>query len=619
MKPLKNALHLLCAVALAASMGCQSDSPTEPSSGGTPATPKPPTPVTTYTINVSPSPGSLVANSGTPSTVTVDVRRNDTGAPPPNLTEVTLTTTLGEFGSAGSGVKTTTAQLVDGRAQVVLFPGADSGTATIRAVVGTSAGAANVSIGLPGTFFISSVTPAVGSPQGGEEVRILGGGFDGPIRVTFNGAAGTVRSVSPTQIRVVVPPAAASGTNVPVGQSVPVDVSVTINYNETGTASDTLPAGFTYSLGGGTQQPAILSISPISGTNDGGNRVTIIGEGFQSPVQVLFGQGGTATSFDGVEASVVETTPTRLVVIAPPARGFGQNNVNQLVSILVKNLNTGFSTVSVGSYKYGNKVLITAMGPGSGPYTGGTRVTLHGQGFDEPVTVCLGSNPCIAQLVLSVTGTEIVFLTTGVPVTTCPANGVISVTGVSVTNIETGDSGSADIGFNYIVPLPQIFGINPNSGTSNSTQTTISGANFGSNVQVIFGDPTNGSSAAIVSKTSSSIVVRVPTAPSGFVFSTEACDGNGDNIPNGTRNIPTPISVTVRNLDGTGCAVTLTNAFTLNPPNSTCTGDTSTPPTTTPECADGIDNDGDGFIDFGVNPAVNDPQCTSATDASESS
>jgi hypothetical protein len=619
MKPLKNALHLLCAIALAASFGCQSDSPTEPSSGGTPATPKPPAPVTTYTINVTPSPGSLVAGSGTPSTVTIDVRRTDTGQPPADLTQVTVTTTLGEFGSAGSGSRTTTVQLVNGRAQVALFPGTDIGTATIRAALGTSAGAANVQIGQAGTFFISSVSPSVGSPQGGQEVTILGGGFDGPVRVTFNGAAANVRSVSPTQIRAVVPPAAASGTTVPVGQSVPVDVTVTINYNETGTASDTLPAGFTYSLGGGTQQPAILSVSPNSGTNDGGNRVTIVGEGFLSPVQVLFGQGSSATSFDGVEASVVEVTSNRIVVIAPPARGFGQNNVNQLVSILVKNLNTGFSTVSVGSYKYGNQVLITAMGPGSGPYTGGTRVTLHGQGFDEPVTVCLGSSPCIAQLVLSVTGTEIVFLTTGVPVTTCPANGVISVTGVSVTNIETGDSGTADIGFNYIVPLPLIFGLNPNSGTSNVTQTTISGANFGSNVQVVFGDPANGSSASIISHTSTTIVVRVPTAPSGFVFTTEPCDGNGDNIPNGTRNIPTPITVTVRNLDGTGCAATLTNAFTLNPPNSTCTGDTSTPPTTTPECADGIDNDLDGFVDFGTNPAVNDPQCTSATDASESS
>ncbi len=564
MKPLKSVLHLLCAIALAASFGCQSDSPTEPSNGGTPANPKPPTPVTTYTITVTSNPGQLLAASSTPATITVDVRLSSTGQPPADLTSVVLTTTLGDFGSLGSGNRQVTLQLVNGRAQVALFPGIDVGTATLKATVGSSAGAGSVPITQPGTFYISSVTPAVGSPQGGQEVSILGGGFDPPVRVTFSSAAATVRSVSPTQIRVVVPPASASGTDVPVGTSVPVSVSVTINYNEaTGTNTDILPAGYTYSLGG-TVQPAILSVTPNSGTNDGGTRVTIVGDGFQAPVQVLFGQGASASSFNGVEASVVEATPTRLVVIAPPARGFGQDNVNQLVAILVKNLNTGFSTVAPAAFKYGNQVIITAMGPGSGPYTGGTRVTIFGQGFDEPVAVSLGG---VGQQVLSVTGTEIVFLTSGTPVTSCPSNGIISVSGISVTNIETGNSGSAGIGFNYIVPLPQIFGISPNSG-SVSAQVTISGQSFGSNVQVLFGDPASGSSASIVSHTSTSIVVRVPTPPSTFVFSTQACDGNGDGIPNGTQPIPTPITVTVRNLDGTGCVATLTNAFTLNPTSS---------------------------------------------------
>jgi hypothetical protein len=607
MKPLKNVLHLLCALALAASFGCQSDSPTEPSNGGTPANPKPPTPATTYTITVTPNPAQIIAASSTPTTVTVDVRRSDTGQPPADLTSVALTTTLGDFGSLGSGNRQVTLQLVNGRAQVALFPGTDVGAATIQATVGTSAGAGSVQITQPGTFYISSVTPSVGSPQGGQEVTILGGGFDPPVRVTFSSAAATVRSVSPSQIRVIVPPASASGTPVPVGEAVPVAVSVTINYNEaTGTNTDVLPAGYTYSLGG-TVQPAILSVTPNAGTNDGGTRVTIVGDGFQAPVQVLFGSG-LAGSFNGVEASVVEATANRLVVISPPARGFGQDNVNQLVAIFVKNLNTGFSTVASGAFKYGNAVLITAMGPGSGPYTGGTRVTIFGQGFDEPVAVSLGG---VGQQVLSVTGTEIVFLTSGTPVTVCPTNGIIPVSGISVTNIETGDTGSAGIGFNYIVPLPLIFGISPNSGSVGS-QATISGQNFSPNIQVLFGDPVNGSSASIVSHTSTSIVVRVPTPPSTFVFSTQACDGNGDGIPNGTQPIPTPITVTVRNLDGTGCSATLTNAYTLNPTSAPCTGDTSVPPPVTTQCSDGIDNDLDGFID------LLDPQCANAADNSES-
>lgn len=613
MKPSSKVIHLILALALSVAVGCQSDSPTEPAGGGTPATPKPPAPVTLYNVTVTANPPSIVAASGTPSTVTVNVRRTDNGQPPADLTKVTLTTTLGEFGSAGSGQKTVEVQLVNGRAQAVLFPGTDIGTATVRADLDRSSGAANVQIGQASTFFVSSVTPAVGTPQGGEQVTILGGGFDGPVRVTFNGAAAQVLSVTPTQIRVLAPSASAAGVSVGVGQSVPVSVGVTINYNETGTASDTLPGGFVYALGGGTQQPSVFSISPTHGTNDGGTRVTIVGDGFQEPVQVMFGQGSTA-SFDGVEAQVVEVTNNRIVAITPKASGFGQNNVNTLVDILIKNRNTGFSTVASDFFKYGNQVIITAMGPGSGPYTGGTRVTLHGQGFDEPATVCLG-NPCIAQHVTNVSGTEITFVTSGVPVTECPRNGIITVTGVSVTNIDTGDSGSAAISFSYVVPLPIVFGVNPTSG-SVGAQATISGQNFANNIQVVFGDPASGSSASIVSRSSSSIVVRVPTPPNGFTFSTEPCDGNGDGIPNGTRSIPTPISVTVRNLDGTGCVSTLTNAFTINPTNTTCTGDTSTPPDDDPQCSDGDDNDGDGLIDFGPNP-TNDPQCTSADDDSE--
>jgi hypothetical protein len=505
-------------------------------------------------------------------------------------------------------VTTTTVQLVNGQAQLVLFPGTSQGTATIRATLGTSAGAANVSIGQQATFFISSVSPGVGNPHGGEDETINGGGFDQPVRVTFANGNAQVLSVSPNQIRVRTPSATAAGVSVGVGQSVPVSVSVTINVNEPGQLSDSLQNGFTYALGGGVLQPQVFSISPASGSNDGGTRVTIVGDGFEQPVQILFGRGGSAANFNGVEATVESVTRNRIVAVTPAARGFGQNNVNQVVDILIKNLNTGFSTVAAGFYKYGSNVLITAMGPGSGSHLGGTRVTIFGQGFDEPVAVSLGG---VGQQVVSVTGTEIVFLTTGVPVTACPASGVITVTGVSVTNIETGDSGTANLGFNYIVPLPLIFGINPTNG-SPGTAAVITGQNFSTHVQVLFGDATSGSAATIVSSTSTSINIRVPNAPQSFVFNTEPCDGNGDGIPNGTRSIPTAISVNVKNLDGTGCAVTLSNAFLLSPPNSTCTGDTSAPPPTPPACSDGVDNDGDTLIDF---PA--DPGCTSATDTTE--
>lgn len=610
----KRSSFLLFGLALAVAVGCQSDSPTEPSGGGQTITPKPPEPVVSTSLSVSANPSQVLAGSNTPVTVTVDARRSN-GQTPPDQTPVTLTTTLGEFGSVGSGQTTTTVQLVNGRAQAVLFPGASVGVANVRAQLtdanGTFSGFTTVQVGQAPTFFVSSISPAVGNPQGGEEVTIHGGGFDGPVRVSFNGATAQVLSVSSNRIRVRTPSAAAAGVSVGVGQAQAVNVSVEINVNEAGQASDALANAFTYALGGGIVQPQVASVTPSSGTNDGGTRVQILGDGFEAPVQVFFGRG-TAGAFNGVEATVESVTRNRIVAITPAARGFGQTNLNQQVDILVKNLNSGFSNIGTQLYKYGSQVLITSMGPGSGPYTGGTRVTIHGQGFDEPVAVSLGG---VGQFVQSVTGTEIVIVTSGTPVAQCPSNGIITVTGVGVTNIETGDGSTADLGFNYIVPLPLIFRVNPNNG-SVGTPITITGQNFAPNVQVVFGDPANGSSASTSGNTPGSISATVPTPPTGFTFRTEPCDGNGDGIAGGTRNAPTPISVTVRNLDGTGCIFTLSNAFTLNPTSTTCTGDTSTPPAPA-QCADGVDNDSDGRIDFGPNP-TNDPQCTSATDNSES-
>jgi hypothetical protein len=207
-------------------------------------------------------------------------------------------------------------------------------------------------------------------------------------------------------------------------------------------------------------------------------------------------------------------------------------------------------------------------------------------------------------LVTNVSGTQIVFTTAGIAVTNCPTTGFVRASGVRVVNIETGEFDVDDgLGFDYTVPLPRIFSLNPNGGIIGST-TTITGANFANNVQVIFGDATTGASANILSATPpTSVTVRVPTPAEGFTFRTEPCGTTG------TRLADTPISVTVRNLDGPGCFITFTNGFLISPPNTTCTGDT---PAVT-QCNDTFDNDSDGFID------ALDPQCTGPADNSEAS
>jgi hypothetical protein len=578
MKRFRNSILLLAASALAVALGCTS-SPTEP--GGSTVTPKPPATQVTFNVTVTANPPEIVAGGTGFANINVSVVRSDTGQAPPDGTTVALTTTLGGFNSVG-GQPAVSLQLVNGKAATTLFAGTDVGTATVRAAVSngtgvTSSGAANVRIGQPASFYVSSVSPSIGDSAGGQTVTILGGGFVQPVRVTFNNAAATVRSVTPNQIVVVTPSAAAAGVPVVVGQTATASVTVTIHANQVNSAQDTLPAGFTYSVGGGGGgQPQVFSVTPASGTNDGGTRVTITGTGFQSPVQVLFGIGSSSTSFNGVEATVVSVTPTQIVVITPSARGIGLNLSNQVVDILVKNVNNGFSTVGGQQFKFGSKVQITALqGPGSGPATGGTTLTVLGNGFNSPVTVSMHfktANVNVPQLVTNTTGTQVVFLTSAAPQpTTCPPGGIIGTDSITVTNVDNGDAATANIGFDFLLPLPNITSISPASGATGAT-VTITGVNFPANPSVIFGDPTNGSSATVQSSNATQVRVSVPNPPTGFTFNTTPCGANNS----GTMKVPTPINITVKDTSD-GCLSTFNNGFLLSPSDSSCQGATQPP------------------------------------------
>ncbi len=136
-------------------------------------------------------------------------------------------------------------------------------------------------------FFLERVEPDEGSPDGGDIVRILGQEIETPVRVFFGANPADVLSVTSNAIRVRTPRNDGIPPPPAVGR-LPVDVTVTINVNEANEASDTLVSGFTYTRGDVGVQPVIFSVTPNIGPNEGGTRVTINGDGFQSPVQVTF-------------------------------------------------------------------------------------------------------------------------------------------------------------------------------------------------------------------------------------------------------------------------------------------------------------------------------------------
>lgn len=554
----------LLALGLAFTLGCSTDSPSSPTAP--PTNPIPPS--VGINVSVTSSTASLEAGSTSFATLVVRATRADNGQPVANLTPGTITTSLGTFGSAG-GPQTLAIELVNGQATVVLFPGDTVGTASIRAAVSSGVGFASVGVREPvtDTFFLSSVSPSTGSPQGGDIVTINGGGFSDPIRVTFDGVTAVVQSASASQIRVATPPLLGG---LPAGETRAVTVAVTINLNEEGQASDSLASGFVYVNGGtGILQPQIFSVTPSSGPNEGGTQVTINGDGFEAPVAVEFGDGSANRPW--VAAQVLSTSRTRLVVLSPAATGFGQGNLNQLVGIRVTNQSSGRFGIASSSFRYGTSVRITSIAPGEGPATGGTLVTIFGQGFDEPVAVTMAQH---AQQVISVSGSEVVVRTVPIVITNCT-----DVSGATqLVNIESGDSATGP-SFTYRVARPLLFSVSPFSGPqSGNTAVTLTGSNFAANMIVDFVVGGTAFTGNIVSSNSSSISARSPAIPNS-ALETETCDDNGNPVPpdptpdpDGERYLPVTANVRITD-PATGCTATLNGVFTFNPTDSSCRGD----------------------------------------------
>lgn len=578
-----------------ASAACSTDSPSEPS-----PTVRPPGSgggaTATYNVTVSAAPSVVPVGSTDPVLITVRAQEPG-GANAPNGTLAQLSTLFGTFeGGPGVGSDTLTVQLTNGRAQVRYFAPASVGDtvsgATITATVAGSVGRTTVRFAEEDVLFIGSVQPSSGSPQGGETVTIQGSGFEAPARVTFGGLNAQVLSVSPNSIRVRTPASPA-----PANEVIQVAVGVTINVNQAEQASDTLNNAFTFAPGGDVQQPTILSVTPASGPNEGGTRVTIRGSGFQAPVQVEFGAGGTF-----VEAEVESVSSDRIIVRTPAATGFGNALRNQSTDIRVRNIDSGLTFLSTAAFRYGTTMLISAVSPNSGAYFGGETVTIFGQGFDAPVEVNVGG---VEQEVLSVTGTEIVFRTVSPVLASCSDfRGP-----VEVTNIASGVT-AAGQSFTFLVRgfEPVIFRVDPSSGPqSGGTDVSAEGENLVDPVVTVGGRP-----AAIVGTPpadGSSVTFDTPFLPLSS-FAVEACDDNADGT-SGERYLPTSVDVKVENR-ATTCSATFPEGFTYNPSNTSCRNDDGPTEPAPTECTDGFDNDGDTLIDAA------DPECTGPDDDDES-
>jgi hypothetical protein len=541
-------------VLLLALVGCSGDSPTEPPKPGT-GTPVPPSDSVTISVTVSNvTPTSAVV------TATID------GGNAPNGTAVEFETSKGTFLETGVAVALRATE--GGRASITVLAAEGEVSTIVRVRVRSTVVDREVRFATSetpsGTPVISSITPPFGTPAGGYIVSIRGRSFFEPLRVFFGSKEAVIASFTPetpsqmAEIRVVVPP-------IDLGvstqfQEVAVTVIAFAGTTDERSGSTPLPdnnattnEGFRYELA--LLTPTIYAVSPPSGPNEGNTRITILGEAFQSPLMAYFGSANTR-----VDLEIVSVSYGQIIAITPPAVGLGSGSLNNSVSLTVHNLASNKTATLSNAFRYGPEMQIISISPTEGSALGGTRVTINGFGFDDPVAVTLAGVP--AQ-VIRVSGTEIVVIASSPRIENCSVQGGGSGE-VTVTNIEDGQSADGP-DFTYIFDKPKITFVSP-IPVAEGGQLAVTVNNPGTgNASFRIGNRTVFPATLPTSPTGAfQYTMSVPT---GLEFDTAECT-TGGGTP-GVANAPTEFDLSFQNLV-TGCSADFEGGITVTPLDQTC-------------------------------------------------
>lgn len=557
MRQQKSSMALVALLFLFAA--CKGESPTAPppgggSGGGTGGGTTPPAVTVTLTASS--------ANPVVDSVVLITATVTQNGAPAPNGTAVEFASTGGTFSSTEivtSILKTTT----NGIATVELRSTV-AGLIRVQATVGSVTRTVDVTFKTGSVITppestapaITSITPAIGVPTGGQRVIINGKNFKDPVRVLFDVGGpqpveAFVISSSPTAIEVFTP-----SVNLGAGQQLIGDVIV---ITQAGSATEVRTvAADAFTFRNEQLTPRVSTASPNSGPVTGGTRVTIFGDGFQAPVQVLF---GTA------EARVITVEFAQIIVETPAARDTsdtGSGTVTGPVTITVRNIDSQTATTLPGGFLYKAAMDITSFRPLLGPATGGTDIVIDGIGFLAPVDVLVAGQ---RATVLQVTGTRILARTAALAAPCTAQTGPIMVINVNNGDREVyGDAPDEDT-FTYVPVNPLITSVSPNPSVP------------GGNITVTVRDPGLGAlgSSDIRFTVAGRTVIPSPdrivvgggtqsfdlTLPlTGFTFGTETCT-TGVNGFAGTRLAATEVPVTFVNVSN-GC--TSVSSVVVNPP-----------------------------------------------------
>ena len=314
-------------------------------------------------------------------------------------------------------------------------PGHAAGTVSVDVTTPSGVNTANTLYTYQSAPTVTGISPSSGPLGGGSVVMITGTNFVGATGVTIGGTAVTITSATSTSITFTTPSHSAGTASVLVT-------------TPSGTNASSPP--YTY-----LAAPIVSSISPTSGTANGGTSVTITGTNFT---------GATGVTIGGAAATGVTVVSSTSITCTTPSGSGGTTSVQVTTP--------GGTSAPNALYNFAlTPPTVTAISPFSGVTVGGSTVTITGTNLTAVTSVTFGG----------VSATDVTTISSTTLSCTVPA-GSPGVASVLVTT--PSGTNAANTLFTYVPPPPTVTGASVNDispaigSTLGGTMVKVTGTDF---------------------------------------------------------------------------------------------------------------------------------------------
>ncbi len=333
----------------------------------------------------------------------------------------------------------------DGSLSMLLPPGDEEGLVDVRVFDEDGQAFARKAFGYVGRLQIDSIDPPGGALPGGNRIQIHGRGFGPAPEVFIDEVKMEATMEGPDVLSVIAPSASAAGA-----------VSLEVR-----TRSAHAAATYAYFDPSDTTM-RLYALSPQRGAVEGGEAVTLVGTGLdQAQLAVRFGDALAIPAFAGSSNFIQATTPAAEAALAVDVEA---------------RLATGRDALPA-AFRYVASIEVHSLSPSFGPTSGGTAITVRGEGFPEGARLFVGALEA-TQVVRSSS-------TTITAITPRGTDGDVPVRVVSPEDPES--EGILAYAFTYEGPFTLSVVDPPLGARAGGTQVTLRGRGFQVGMDASFG------------------------------------------------------------------------------------------------------------------------------------